>query len=69
MNNPALVEVCGEAVNDKAVWVLELFHFFAQQPNHVLLKCQPIKYHQHKHNKCIALTSATRVPFSMVLKI
>ena len=49
MNNPALVEVCGEAVNDKAVCVLELLHFFAQKPNHVLLnlKWQPKKYHQH----------------------
>ena len=71
INNPALVEVCGEAVNDKAVYVLELLHFFAQQPNHVLLKlkCQPIRCHQQKQNICSTLTSATRVPFSMALKI
>ena len=71
MNNAALVEVCGEAVNDKAVYVLELLHFFPQQPNHVLLKlkCQPIRCHQQKQNICSALTSATRVPFSIALKI
>ena len=72
MNYPALIEVCREAVNDNAVCVFELLHFFAQQPNHVLLslKCQPIRYHQqHKQNICSALTSATRVPFSIALKI